>query len=191
MKWLHSASIIAAVVIVKLVPLGLMRGILRMHIRNPVIVAHPLISVIICPHAVVQHASPGLDELSEMSAGSEVLGIPVHMTHEQDNAFAEDGALDGCASVVQQIALVLLYCLVDAILQNLFRSSVLETECTLYHLGGVLHFAGSEAVAVAGLGGDTMRRFRGSSQRRSFTLAQPLSSRLHRLSDVERLAPSA
>jgi len=87
-----------------------------MYVWYAVVVADPLVPVVVCAHAVVEHPPALLDELGEVPAGCVVFGVFAHVAHVQDDPFAEDCALDGCVACVQQIPLVLLDSLVNAIL---------------------------------------------------------------------------
>jgi hypothetical protein len=71
--------------------------------------------MIILSHAILQHISPLLNEQSEESACTFVLGVLVDVGHQQDYLFAHDGALDCGTAVIEEVALVFFYCLVGTV----------------------------------------------------------------------------
>lgn len=160
---------IAGPVVVELAPGLLVVGVLRMCVWDSVVHAHPLVSVVVLPHAVVEHGPAFLYEVGEVACSAVVLVVLGAVVHEEDDLLAEDGALDGGTAVVQQVALVLLDGLLDAVLQDLLRRGVLQTERTLHHLVAALQLGSREPVLEAALGGGTSCWFLGNNQRRSFT----------------------
>lgn len=120
-----------------------------MLIWDSIIDADPLVAMVVGPHTVIEHIPSFLDKLGQKPAGSLVLGIDAHMTHQQDDLLAHDGALDGRAAVVQQVSLVLLYRHLATVLQDFGWGCVLEAEGALHHLVGVGQLGWSEAVFIA------------------------------------------
>ena len=127
-----------------------MGGVDGVYVGDAVVVADPLVSVVVGPHAVVEHPASFLDELREVAARPEVLGVVAHVAHQQDYPFAEDCALDGRVPVVQQVPLVLLYRLLYPVLKDLARGRVLQAERALYRFARVLQLGRGKTVAVAG-----------------------------------------
>jgi len=72
-----------------------------MHIRNPIVIAHPLVSMVIRPHAVIQHRSPFLYQLSQLPARPIVFGILADIVHGQYDLFAHYRTLDGSVSMIE------------------------------------------------------------------------------------------
>ena len=78
--------------------------ILRVLIGDAVVVADPLVSMVVSPHAVVQHVPALLDQLGHLAASPCVLGVLADVTHHQNYLFAHERALDGGVPVVEQVA---------------------------------------------------------------------------------------
>ena len=120
--------------VVELSPAFLVMRVFGVLVGNAVVDTDPFVSVVIGPHAVVEHIPPFLDELGEEAARALVLGVLADVAHQQDDLLAHYGALDGCAAVVQQVPLVFFYRLLYPVVQDLPRRCVLEAEGPLHHL---------------------------------------------------------
>ena len=96
-----------------------------MLIGNAVVDAYPLVSVVVGPHAVVEHVPAFLDEFGECTSCLLVFGVFADVVHRQNDLFAHQSALDGSISVIQQVTLVLFNRLLATVLQDLSGSSVL------------------------------------------------------------------
>ena len=119
-----------------------------MLVWDSVVDADPLVSMVISPHTVIEHIPSFLNEFGQKSAGPLVFRVDAHMAHQQDDFLAHDCALNGCASVVQQMPLVLLYRHLAAVLEDLCRCCVFKTKGALHHLVRVGHFCWREAVLI-------------------------------------------
>lgn len=94
--------------IVELSEAGLVIRDFGMLVRDSIVHTDPLVSMVVRPHAIVQHRPSLLDELRQESARTLVLGVLVDVTHQKDDLLAHDGALDSGTAVVQQVSLVFL-----------------------------------------------------------------------------------
>ncbi len=99
--------------------------ILGMNVRDAVVETDPFVSVIVCPHAVIEHSSPLLDQFGQITGCSVVLGILIHMIHHENDLLAHDGALNGRIPTVQQVFLIFFDGLLNPVLQNFLGSRVL------------------------------------------------------------------
>lgn len=118
------------------------------NLRNSIIGANPLISVIISFHQIVQHGSTLINQFGKISGCFCILVIFFHMHHQEDDSFAHWSALHACTSMVIERCLILFDCLRNSEFEDLWGSGVTQTEHSLDCLACVFELLGCVIVLV-------------------------------------------
>ena len=115
---------------------------------NSIIYTNPSVAMVISSHQILEHISSFLDQFYQRTSRLGVVGILFNMLHHENDFLAHWSALYSCASVIEQIDLVLCDGLWDSILEDLSGCGIFQGEDSLYHFVAVVKLRFCEVVFV-------------------------------------------